>query len=295
MYRLSKRRLHSSLGSRPIHSLKITASCTRPIPGVARLSHSTPQDTVYLDAEPGSLDDANLKDLDADTPKSDDTHFSDHLNGVFPPLQFPPELARRVLTHGSHKAAVEGHNSRFSFMGRRVLEAYLLLFLQSSSARQPSHDYDLITSRTLNSHVLGEHVAPHWGLGRVLRWVAPIPSTPLKKPAGIEKGKEILRSVGLYKVQGDAVQAVMGGIFHQFGGSIAHRVFHTRVLPEVLLPRRADGLLDVFHEDALVVCDRMGGPQGKLVLPHQDRKVPVMNKTALREQTIPRQNHNSRL
>lgn len=88
--------------------------------------------------------------------------------------------------------------------------------MQSSSARNISHDYQLIASRALNTHVLGEHVAPHWGLGRLLRWVAPIPSSPLKKPEGIEKSKAMLRSVGLYKVQGDAVQAVMGGIFHQF-------------------------------------------------------------------------------
>src|ERR1700675_4797028 len=49
--------------------------------------------------------------------ETDDTRFSDHLNGVFPLLQFPADLARRVLTHGSHKAAITGHNGRFSFIG----------------------------------------------------------------------------------------------------------------------------------------------------------------------------------
>jgi len=241
----------------------------------------------YLDAEAetsaaGSLDaDSHSKEFDhmdtlSPSEQHDDTSFSDHLNDVFPGLQFPPELARRVLTHGSHKAAIAGHNSRFSFIGRRVLESYLLLFLQSSSALQPSHDFELIASRALNTHVLGEYVAPRWGLGQVLRWVAPIPSSPLKKPDGVQKGQQILRSVGLYKVQGDAVQAVMGGIFHQFGGSVAHRVFHTRVLPNILLPRRADGLLDIFHVDALAVCKRMGGPEGHILL-RREQNTPVMD------------------
>lgn len=47
-----------------------------------------------------------------------DSRFSRHLNGQFPPLDFPPDLARRVLTHGSHaKARTDGHNARLSFIG----------------------------------------------------------------------------------------------------------------------------------------------------------------------------------
>jgi hypothetical protein len=47
-----------------------------------------------------------------------DSRFSRHLNGQFPPLDFPPDLARRILTHGSHaKARTDGHNARLSFIG----------------------------------------------------------------------------------------------------------------------------------------------------------------------------------
>jgi hypothetical protein len=46
-----------------------------------------------------------------------ETKFSDHLNGVFPGLQFPPELARRILTHASHQTATNGHNASLSFIG----------------------------------------------------------------------------------------------------------------------------------------------------------------------------------
>ena len=64
------------------------------------------------------------QELDMDGPsqpaeeyKHPDPHFAEHLNGLFPTLQFPPELARRILTHGSHPAAAYGHNAAYSFMG----------------------------------------------------------------------------------------------------------------------------------------------------------------------------------
>lgn len=50
------------------------------------------------------------------------------------------------------------------------------------------------------------------------------------------------------------------------GASVAHRVFHTRLLPHVLLPGNLAGLPDVFHADAEAMCERMGGPNGKLLL-----------------------------
>lgn len=40
-----------------------------------------------------------------------------HLNRVFAPLQFPPELAARILTHVSHKHSVLSSNARLSFIG----------------------------------------------------------------------------------------------------------------------------------------------------------------------------------
>jgi hypothetical protein len=46
---------------------------------------------------------------------------------------------------------------------------------------------------------------------------------------------------------------------------MAQRVFHTRVLPKLLLERRPEGLPDVFHADVLAMCERMGGPKGQLM------------------------------
>lgn len=83
----------------------------------------------------------------------------------------------------------------------------------SSSALKPTHDLDEIVARTLNSYVLGQTVGTKWGLGRAVRWTPTLPAASLN-PALNQK--ELLRGVGLYKIQGDAVGAILGGIFFQF-------------------------------------------------------------------------------
>ena len=40
-----------------------------------------------------------------------------HLSTVFSPLEFPPELAARILTHSSFRDWRLAHNARFSFIG----------------------------------------------------------------------------------------------------------------------------------------------------------------------------------
>lgn len=46
---------------------------------------------------------------------------------------------------------------------------------------------------------------------------------------------------------------------------MAHRVFHTRLLPHLLLPGY-EGLPEAFHADAQAACERMGGVDGELLL-----------------------------
>lgn len=108
--------------------------------------------------------------------------------------------------------------NRTTLAGRRVLQSYLLLFIHSSPALNTSHDYERIAERVLNTYVLGEYVGPHWKLGKVMKWT---PATPSVNLAGdqtevVELGRDAIRSVGLYKVEGTTVQAVVGGVFHQF-------------------------------------------------------------------------------
>ncbi|KAF4603970.1 hypothetical protein EYR40_001145 [Pleurotus pulmonarius] len=195
----------------------------------------------------------------APTKKSDipsvEPYFAEHLEGVFPTLKFPAELARRILTHSSHPAAIYGHNAVYGFLGRRALESYLMLFLHSCSL-QPSHDLEDIASRALNSYVLGEHIGSQWGLGRILRWTPTVSRDNLDK---VSSNPTVLRSAGLYKVQGDTVAAVIGGIFYQFGAAEAHRVFHTRILPHLFLGRKTEGLPETFHRKALAISQSMTG------------------------------------
>lgn len=179
------------------------------------------------------------------------------------------------------------------FIGRRVLQTYLLLFLNSASSLRPTHDFDHLSERALNTYVLGEHLAPRWNLGKVLKWT-PATNMLLQSASGDSNLKAVLeklgpdtgRSIGLYKVQGTAVEAIVGGVFHQFvsqasfypslcanllylksqGGQIAHRLFHTRVLPSLLLSGNHQGLSDAFHYDAMQVCESMGGENGALLV-----------------------------
>jgi hypothetical protein len=45
---------------------------------------------------------------------------------------------------------------------------------------------------------------------------------------------------------------------------VAHRLFHTRILPHILLPGKVEGVPAEFHQKVLVLCERMGGVDGKL-------------------------------
>lgn len=47
---------------------------------------------------------------------------------------------------------------------------------------------------------------------------------------------------------------------------MAHRLFHTRILPHILLPDQAEGVPVEFHHQALAICERMGGVDGNLLV-----------------------------
>ncbi|KAH7882489.1 hypothetical protein F5I97DRAFT_1931691 [Phlebopus sp. FC_14] len=247
---------------------------------------SLKESTLAPPRTPASIRQSSAQAQQTESNTDDDARFAAHLNSVFPSLHFPPQLAKRILTHSSHKAAVHGHNGRLGFVGRRVLESYYLLLVHEVSQGH-GRDYELLASRALNTYLLGEHVAPLWSLGRVLRWVPTIPQETLKiaqqqTPVTelddtLRSNPGIVRSVGLYKVMGEAVQAVMGGVYHQFGGSVAHRFFHTRILPHILLPGNTSGVPEEFHVRALSICGSMGGKNGPLMLrlsPHNMTETP---------------------
>ncbi|EIN08782.1 hypothetical protein PUNSTDRAFT_86813, partial [Punctularia strigosozonata HHB-11173 SS5] len=199
-----------------------------------------------------------------------------HLESLFSPLQFPQELARRVLTHASHRDAVNGHNARFSFIGRRVLAAYMHTFLASAPRPEGKHvNAEEVAERVLNTYCLGEFVGVDWQLGRVVRWTPPEAGAGAhrepgdefddrRRPQFGEDGKKVWRgTVGFYKVTGTTVEAIIGGIFHQHGGTAARHVFHTRILPRILAAQRVPVSADLLRH-ANEVSVKMGGqPQSR--------------------------------
>jgi hypothetical protein len=150
--------------------------------------------------------------------------------------------------------------------GRRVLEAYLLLFVHAipSTPASQSKDYTFILDRTLNTYVLGEHVAPKWHLEPHILWAPSVSADKLIQRAvksvksrqeqqWVEEqshdaaeeqpwvdlnhlGPRVVKSVGMHKVHGDIVQGIMGAVFHQFVCSLFFFVFFFVLCSLVLNP-----------------------------------------------------------
>lgn len=81
-----------------------------------------------------------------------------HLNQTFTPLEFPPALAQRILTHLSHHDSVTGHNSRFTFLG--------VFYNDSSHLYQFPHNRSLLqggerSKRTSYSSYKGSQKRPN--------------------------------------------------------------------------------------------------------------------------------------
>ena len=133
------------------------------------------------------------------------------------------------------------------------------MFIHSSPALRPEHDYELILERALNTYVLGEHVAPKWQIGKVLKW-RPMNVGNMSKPLGpnVEVPSPLMnlepdnaRSVGMYKVHGTTVEALVGGVFHQFVSQTSSSLFslcsRSASSLRVVLLRTACSTLEYFR------------------------------------------------
>lgn len=113
-------------------------------------------------------------------------------------------------------------------VGRRVISTYLLLFLHHATTRlstsSSSHilspsssqfDFDAINYRATYTAVIGEHVGRAWNLQRSMLWTPPVSLAYSNSPLSAED-RFGSKAPGLFKVQGTTVEAIMGGIYHQF-------------------------------------------------------------------------------
>ena len=83
------------------------------------------------------------------------------------------------------------------------------MFLHSCPNVNSGADYENIASNALNTYTLGEHVGRQWGIGRVFKWRS------MMDPQTVAKGDNV-GHVGLHKVTGTTVEAIVGGVYHQF-------------------------------------------------------------------------------
>ena len=134
-YLVLRRHLHASVRSTPS-----TPRCASIIEGslyhITRHNHTSAQNDLPLEANdtPPHIAESSKSDIpqplaftsnakgseNADDQEDEvlDSRFVRHLNEQFLPLEFPPELARRILTHASHRrAGIDGHNARLAFVG----------------------------------------------------------------------------------------------------------------------------------------------------------------------------------
>lgn len=126
------------------------------------------------------------------------------------------------------------------------------MFLHSCPNVNSGADYEKITSNALNTYTLGEHVGREWGIGKALKWKSMV------DPQMLAKGVDSAR-VGLHKVLGSTVEAIVGGVYHQFGATEAHKFFHTHLLPHILLKGTPQGLPDAYHSRAMQLYKSVNG------------------------------------
>ncbi|WVO13874.1 hypothetical protein L204_101497 [Cryptococcus depauperatus] len=209
------------------------------------------------------------------TPTTAQKYLSDLLS-LPSQRQFPPPLALQILTHKSyryshparHAASPEEtlressapHNARLAFLGRRALSTYLAIFMHEiygSTERLRNEGSDFLRGKELETrlkaltHVnnLGRMVGGDWGVEKVLRWD--------ENPTS--------RLIGNLSVKGQAVEAILGGVFTQFGSPAAHRTFHLHVLPKFTSQLR-DPLLVEKVESARLQLEQ---EFGRSMLPKQ--------------------------
>jgi len=79
-------------------------------------------------------------------------HFAAHLDMIFQPLRFNPEIARRCLTHASHPSSINGHNAAMTFLGS--LKKLIFTRLQHPSIDIISNFLFLTWTRSTSARIL---------------------------------------------------------------------------------------------------------------------------------------------
>ncbi|KIR99475.1 hypothetical protein L804_03105 [Cryptococcus deuterogattii 2001/935-1] len=213
------------------------------------------------------------------TPQVAQSYLS-NLFSLPPSRQFNPALALQILTHKSYRFAhpvrhspslseaqspiaqesSAPHNARLAFLGRRALSTYLALFVHeaygsSGALREQGSDFlrgkELEERLTALRHVnnLGRMVGGEWRVEDVLRW----------------DRNQTAQASGNLSVKGQTVEAILGGVFTQFGSPAAHRAFHLHVLPKFVGQLRDPFLVEKVE----TVREQLEKEFGRGILPRE--------------------------
>ena len=90
------------------------------------------------------------------------------------------------------------------------------LFLQSIPPTNFAFNIEEISYRVLYTNLLGEQVGTAWDLSKVMLWTPALPGNKKWEEKQRHSNNLTPSRSGLYKIQGVTVEAIMGGIFHQF-------------------------------------------------------------------------------
>ncbi|MBW0512016.1 hypothetical protein O181_051731 [Austropuccinia psidii MF-1] len=173
-----------------------------------------------------------------------------HIEDLLYPLQFSEQLACRIVssknlvksqasldalnrdTEGGIGFAMVGeHNSKLSFMGRRVMHFALSNFLIHAPILQPLKNSsnrlsaEVIEEALLTKFVLGQYVGHQWELEKVMRWRE-------LEEAG-KAGEKRVQGTGLWTARGHVVEAILGAVMAHHGTRLSLAIFNSLVLPHL--------------------------------------------------------------
>ncbi|KAK8849545.1 hypothetical protein IAR55_004880 [Kwoniella newhampshirensis] len=257
------------LVARPTRARRTAASSVRGYAATATATATVPLETPPTPPTPSSTTyqtppSANRSTFRPSRPSNSETTGSSaqsyltNLLSLPPHRQFPPSLALQILTHKSYRYShpirhlpsssasssssssttttsgvvtessigSELYNSRLSFLGRRAFSTYLSIFVHDAflgTNRLAVEGTDFLRGKGLQERLdglrhtnnLGRVLGSEWGLGEVIRW----------------DRNETSREGGDLKIKGMTIEAILGGIYTQFGSPAAHRTFHQLILP----------------------------------------------------------------
>ncbi|KAI8451985.1 hypothetical protein BY996DRAFT_7257207 [Phakopsora pachyrhizi] len=212
--------------------------------GSLQVSDSQPMNHEYSPSQ--------LRQALRTTPSQSVLHFAhsqtikSHLEELLYPMKFSEQLACRVVSSKNlikSQDSLEAlqrerdtgfvmlgeHNTKLSFIGRRMMHFALSSFLIHAPTLKPLKNpssrlsAQVLEDALLTKFVLGQYVGHQWELEKVMRWRE-------LEEVQTDKGRH---GTGLWTARGHAVEAIVGAVMTHHGTRQSLAVFNSLVLPHL--------------------------------------------------------------